>query len=63
MRALVDAACRTDVRIAIGTSGTVFPAAGLIDLCRPDTVRVLVHVQSWADSASAFERGVRVAVR
>ncbi|MGW0658104.1 SIR2 family NAD-dependent protein deacylase [Streptodolium elevatio] len=31
MRASVDAARRADVWIAIGTSGTVFPAAGLID--------------------------------
>ena len=57
MRASVDAARNADVWIAIGTSGTVFPAAGLIDSCRPGTVRVLVNAQPWNDDAS-FEREV-----
>ncbi|GAA4636657.1 NAD-dependent protein deacetylase [Actinoallomurus vinaceus] len=58
MRASIDAARHADVWIAIGTSGTVYPAAGLIDFCRPDTVRVLVNAQPWTDNASAFEQEV-----
>ncbi|ADI04365.1 NAD-dependent deacetylase [Streptomyces bingchenggensis BCW-1] len=58
MRASIDAARHADVWIAVGTSGTVFPAAGLIDFCRPGTVRVLVNAQPWTDNASTFEREV-----
>ncbi|MEV6034733.1 Sir2 family NAD-dependent protein deacetylase [Nonomuraea sp. NPDC052116] len=58
MRASIEASRRADVWIAIGTSGTVFPAAGLIEFCRPGTVRVLVNAQPWSDSASTFEKEV-----
>ncbi|RJL35620.1 hypothetical protein [Bailinhaonella thermotolerans] len=58
MRASIGAARHADVWIAIGTSGTVFPAAGLIGFCRPGAVRVLVNAQPWRDSASTFEKEV-----
>ncbi|WP_255954735.1 SIR2 family NAD-dependent protein deacylase [Streptomyces odontomachi] len=58
MRASIDAARRADVWIAVGTSGTVFPAAGLIEYCRTGAVRVLVNAQPWADDAATFEREV-----
>ncbi|MFJ9682167.1 SIR2 family NAD-dependent protein deacylase [Streptomyces sp. NPDC101194] len=58
MRTSIDAARHADVWIAIGTSGTVFPAAGLIDHCRPGTLRALVNTQPWADNPSPFEREV-----
>lgn len=58
MRASIDAARRADVWMAVGTSGTVFPAAGLIGHCRPDTLRVLVNAQPWTSDAASFEREV-----
>lgn len=58
MRDSIEAARRADVWVAIGTSGTVFPAAGLIGHCRTDTVRALVNAQPWPPSASTFEREV-----
>jgi NAD-dependent deacetylase len=56
MRAAIHAARHADVWIAIGTSGTVFPAAGLIDFCRPGTVRILVNAQPWIDNAAKFDQ-------
>ncbi|WP_343952035.1 SIR2 family NAD-dependent protein deacylase [Nonomuraea longicatena] len=56
MRASVEAARGADVWMAVGTSGTVFPAAGLADFCEPGTLRVLVNAQPW--STSAFDREV-----
>ncbi|MFR9726036.1 Sir2 family NAD-dependent protein deacetylase [Streptomyces sp. MS19] len=56
MRASIDAARHADVWMAIGTSGTVFPAAGLIDHCRPDTLRALVNAQPWTDSTATFDQ-------
>ncbi|UGQ11315.1 NAD-dependent deacetylase [Yinghuangia sp. ASG 101] len=58
MRASIDAARKADVWIAVGTSGTVFPAAGLIDRCRPGTLRVLVNAQPWPDNTATFDREV-----
>jgi NAD-dependent deacetylase len=58
MRASTSAARHADVWIAIGTSGTVFPAAGLIDSCRPGAVRILVNAQPWTDDSSKFDRQV-----
>lgn len=37
---------------------TVFPAAGLIDHCRPGTVRVLVNAQPWTDHTAKVDREV-----
>jgi NAD-dependent deacetylase len=58
MRASINAARHADVWLAIGTSGTVFPAAGLIDYCRPGTVRILINAQPWTDNAAKFDREV-----
>ncbi|MEV1006804.1 Sir2 family NAD-dependent protein deacetylase [Streptomyces sp. NPDC049881] len=58
MRASIDAARHADVWMAIGTSGTVFPAAGLIDHCRPDTLRALVNAQPWTDNTATFDRQI-----
>jgi NAD-dependent deacetylase len=58
LRASIDAARHADVWIAIGTSGTVFPAAGLIDHCRPGAFRALVNAQPWTDSTATFDREV-----
>jgi NAD-dependent SIR2 family protein deacetylase len=58
MRASIHAARHADVWIAVKTSGTVFPAAGLIDFYRPGTVRILVNAQPWIDNSSKFGRHV-----
>jgi NAD-dependent deacetylase len=58
MRASIHAARHADVWIAIGTSGTVFPAAGLIDFCRPGTSRILINAQPWTDNTSKFDQEV-----
>lgn len=58
MRASVDAARHADVWMAVGTSGTVFPAAGLIGYCRPGTLRVLVNAEPWPSGTASFEREV-----
>lgn len=56
MREAIHAARHADAWIAIGTSGTVFPAAGLIDFCRPGTVRILINAQPWIDNAARFNQ-------
>ncbi|WP_436771201.1 SIR2 family NAD-dependent protein deacylase [Yinghuangia sp. YIM S09857] len=60
VRASTEAARGADVWMAIGTSGTVYPAAGLIEYCRRDAVRVLVNAQPWTDvqGTSPFQREV-----
>lgn len=58
MRASIHAARHADVWMAIGTSGAVYPAAGLIDYCRPGTVRILINAQPWADNSSKFDQQV-----
>ncbi|NUP30656.1 MAG: hypothetical protein HOU01_02945 [Streptomycetaceae bacterium] len=58
LRGSVDAARKADVWMAIGTSGTVFPAAGLIEHCRRDASRVLVNAEPWAESTAVFDREV-----
>lgn len=58
MRASTDAARRADVWIAVGTSGAVFPAAGLIDRCRPGALRALVNAQPWSGDTPPFDHEV-----
>ncbi|GAA4988941.1 NAD-dependent protein deacetylase [Yinghuangia aomiensis] len=58
LRGSVDAARKADVWMAIGTSGTVFPAAGLIDHSRRDAFRVLVNAEPWPGNTAAFDREV-----
>ncbi|WP_219464810.1 SIR2 family NAD-dependent protein deacylase [Nonomuraea rhizosphaerae] len=58
MRASIHAARHADVWMAVGTSGTVFPAAGLVGFCHRGAVRVLVNAQPWSGGAAAFDREV-----
>ncbi len=53
-----DAASQADVFIAIGTSGVVYPAAGIVQATRSDCRRIEINLDATATSP-AFEETIR----
>lgn len=48
---------KADLFVAIGTSGVVYPAAGLVQLTKPSCRRVLINLES-TDHVSAFDEQI-----